>query len=70
MTIVFFIGLLYLFYIMFNIHTQSLGLNCLVTDHCLVGMLNIYLGYIVIETALAMLYSVILSRVNAINGER
>ncbi len=53
---------------MFHIHTQSLRLNCLVTDHCLVGKLKLIFGNSVIETALAVLYSVILLRVNAISG--
>ncbi len=68
MTIVFFYRPTLL--ILHNVqHTHSIIRVKLFSNRSLLGWhVELYLGYIVIETALAMLYSVILSRVNAING--
>ncbi len=50
-------------------HTHSIIRDKLFSNRSFLDWhVEINLGYIVIETALAMLYSVILSRVNAIRG--
>lgn len=61
------IGLLYLFYIMFHIHTQSLRLKLFSNRSLLGWQAEINFGNSVIKTALAVL-CVILLRVNAISG--